>query len=64
MAAAATLLGWRLELSTGLAGHTLGAPEPALLAAVGDVLLMLAAFAMAACATSLVRPARAEAIRF
>ncbi len=55
VASAATLLGWRLELSTGLVDHTTNAPEAALLAAIGDVLLMLSCFAVAAGATALAK---------
>jgi EmrB/QacA subfamily drug resistance transporter len=54
VAAAASLLAWRIRLSTGVDGHTLGVPEHALLAAIADVMLMLAAFAaIAAGATQL-----------
>jgi EmrB/QacA subfamily drug resistance transporter len=55
VAAASTVLGWRLEMSTGLVDHTAGAPEAALLAATGDVLLMLAAFAVLAGLSALVK---------
>ena len=56
VAAASTVLGWRLEMSTGLMDHTANAPEAALLAAIGDVLLMLSAFAVLAGLTALVKP--------
>ncbi|MBV8400137.1 MAG: MFS transporter [Acetobacteraceae bacterium] len=59
VAAASALLAWRLESSTGLHGRTLAANEHALLAAVGDIMLMLAAFAlMAGVAASLGSPRR------
>jgi EmrB/QacA subfamily drug resistance transporter len=56
VASAATVLGWRLKLSAGMVDHTLGAPVPALLAAIGDVFLMLACFAVLAGTTALVKP--------
>jgi MFS family permease len=55
VAAASAVLSWRLSPSTGVAGRTLGVQEAALLAAVGDVLLMLAAFAAVAAGASLLR---------
>ena len=55
VAAASSLLAWRIRLSTGIDGHTLGVPEHALLAATGDVLLMLAAFAAIAGGATLLR---------
>jgi EmrB/QacA subfamily drug resistance transporter len=61
VAAASVLLSWRLSLSIGLVGRTEGAPPAALLAAIGDVLLMLAAFAVVAGAASLVGPGRRAA---
>jgi MFS family permease len=45
VAVASSVLGWRLELATGLHDRTLGAEQGALLAAVGDVLLALGALA-------------------
>src|SRR5262249_30092565 len=50
VAAASSLLAWRIRLSTGVDGHTLGVPEHALLAAIADVMLMLATFAAIAAA--------------
>jgi EmrB/QacA subfamily drug resistance transporter len=55
VAAASAVLSWRLSPSTGVTGRTLGVQEAALLAAVGDVLLMLAAFAAVAAGASLLR---------
>jgi hypothetical protein len=55
VAAASSVLAWRLDSATGINGHTLGVAEPALLAAVCDVLLMLAGFAIIAGAASLLR---------
>jgi EmrB/QacA subfamily drug resistance transporter len=56
VAAASSVLAWRLEAATGISGHTMGAAESALLAAVGDVLLMLVVFAIIAGTASLLRP--------
>lgn len=55
VAAASAMLSWRLSLATGVTGRTHGMPEAALLAAVGDVLLMLAVFATIAGGASLLR---------
>lgn len=55
VATASSVLGWRLEMATGLHERTLGAQEQALLAAVGDVLLALGTFAAIAGAATLVR---------
>jgi EmrB/QacA subfamily drug resistance transporter len=55
IAAAASLLGWRLERSTGLHERTIGADHAHLLAAVGDVALMLAGFALVAGLTVMLR---------
>ena len=55
VAAASSVLSWRLELTTGVGERTVGATEQALLAAVGDVLLMLAAFAVIAGTASQLR---------
>ena len=61
VATASALLAWRLELATGLHERTIGANEQALLAAVGDVMLLLAAYAaVAAVASSLRSGARAR----
>ena len=43
VAIASPVLGWRLEMATGVHQRTLGPQEQALLAAVGDVLLTLGA---------------------
>lgn len=59
VASASALLAWRLELATGLHESTIGADEHALLGATGDVLLLIAAFAViAAIACSLRDKAR------
>jgi EmrB/QacA subfamily drug resistance transporter len=55
VASASSLLAWRLELATGLHERTVEAREDALLAAVGDVMLMLAAFAVLAAIACSVR---------
>jgi Major Facilitator Superfamily len=55
VAAASSLLAWRLEMATGVAERTIGVAKPALLAAVGDVMLMLATFAIIAGAASMLR---------
>ena len=61
VAAASTLLAWRLERATGVRGRTVAVSESDLLGAVGDVLLMLAAFAVIAGAATLARqPAAAS----
>lgn len=57
VAAAAGLLSWRLGMTTGHVGDTLGAPIPALLMASRDVLAMFCAFALVAGVLSWVRPA-------
>jgi EmrB/QacA subfamily drug resistance transporter len=62
VAAASTVLSWRLAESSAALGRTVGLPEAALLAAVGDVLTMVAAFALIAGAASLVR-ARPAGVR-
>jgi MFS family permease len=56
IAAASSLLAWRLAARTGHAAPTTLAAPGALLSASHDVLLLLAAFAAAACAISLIRP--------
>ena len=58
VAAASTLLAWRIRFSTGVDGHTLGVPEHALLAAIADVMLMLATFAAIAGGATLLRARR------
>ncbi len=55
VAAASSVLSWRLQLATGVGEHTVAASEQALLAAIGDVLLMLAAFAVIAATASQLR---------
>jgi MFS family permease len=55
VAAAASVLGWRLELGIGPYRNTTTAPEAALLAATGSVLLMLAVFAALGGAAALIR---------
>jgi len=55
VAAASSLLAWRIRLSTGVDGHTLGVPEHALLAAIAEVMLMLATFAAIAGAATQLR---------
>jgi hypothetical protein len=55
IASASTLLSWRLEHSTGTIGQTVAVSESALLGAVGDVLLMLAIFAVTAGAAAQAR---------
>jgi hypothetical protein len=55
VAAASTLLAWRLELATGVHGRTVAASEQALLGAVQHVMLLLAAFAVIAGITSSLR---------
>jgi EmrB/QacA subfamily drug resistance transporter len=54
VAGASALLAWRLERATGLHERTVGANEQALLNAAGDVMLLMAAYAViAAIAASL-----------
>jgi hypothetical protein len=61
VAAASTLLSWRLAQATGVRGRTVTVSESDLLDAVGDVFLMLAAFAVIAGAATLARqPAAAS----
>ncbi|MGH1591451.1 MFS transporter [Methylobacterium phyllosphaerae] len=48
VAAASALLAWRVELATGVHGRTMGVSEQALLRAASDVMILLAALAMAA----------------
>ena len=63
VAAASATLAWRLELTTGAQGRTTGLPEAALLAAVSDVLVLLAVAAAICAATALVRQPVAEPLR-
>ncbi|HTW29715.1 MAG TPA: MFS transporter [Acetobacteraceae bacterium] len=58
VAAASTVLGWRLELATGLHERTMASAPSALLAAVGDVMLLLAACAVLAAAAASLRAGR------
>jgi EmrB/QacA subfamily drug resistance transporter len=62
VAAASTVLSWGLKAATGVEGRTAQAPEGALLAAVGGVLMMLAVFGAICAAAAAVRgkPERAE----
>jgi MFS family permease len=55
VAAAATILSARLETATGIHERTVNASEAALLAAVGDALLMLAAFAALGAVMAIIR---------
>jgi EmrB/QacA subfamily drug resistance transporter len=52
VAGASALLSWRLELATGLHESTIAAEEHALLGAAGDVLLLMAVYAVVAGAAS------------
>ncbi len=55
VASATALLAWRVARSTGLHETTIAADEHALLAAVGDVMLLIAAFAIIAAIASSLR---------
>jgi EmrB/QacA subfamily drug resistance transporter len=55
VAAASTVLSWRLEAATGIHARTANAPEAALLVAVGAALVMLAALAALGAAMAMVR---------
>jgi hypothetical protein len=55
VAGASALLAWRLERSTGLHERTIGANEQALLNATGDVMLLMAAYAVIAAIASSLR---------
>jgi len=48
VASASALLAWRLERATGVHESTIAANERALLDATGDVMLLIAAFAVIA----------------
>ena len=64
VACASAVLSWRLAAATGIGDRTLTASEDALLAAVKDGLLLLAAFATIAGVTSVLRaPPRAPAVK-
>jgi hypothetical protein len=55
VAGASALLAWRLERATGLHERTIGASEQALLDAAGDVMLLMAAYAVIAAIASSLR---------
>ena len=55
VAAASAMLSWRLEATAQAHGRTAGASEPALLAAVGAALIMLAAFAALGAVMAVIR---------
>ena len=63
VAGASALLAWRLERATGLHERTLGANEQALLSAVGDVMLLMAAYAVLAAIASSLRDQPAPALK-
>ncbi|MGA7197578.1 DHA2 family efflux MFS transporter permease subunit [Roseiarcus sp.] len=55
VAASSAVLAWGLETTTGMHERTAGAPEAALLAAVGDVLVLLAVFGALGGAMAIIR---------
>jgi MFS family permease len=55
IAASSVVLAWGLESATGVHERTTGAPEAALLAAAGDVLVLLALFGALGAAMALIR---------
>ncbi|HME85778.1 MAG TPA: MFS transporter [Roseiarcus sp.] len=55
VAASSAVLAWGLESATGVHEQTAGAPEAALLAAVGDVLVLLALFGALGAAMAVIR---------
>ena len=61
VASASALLAWRLERATGLHERTVGADERALLDAAGDVMLLIAAFAVLAAIACSLRDKTCEA---
>jgi hypothetical protein len=64
VACASAVLSWRLAAATGIGDRTLAASEDALLAAASDGLLLLAAFAVIAGVTSVLRvPPHALALK-
>ena len=64
VACASAVLSWRLAAATGIGDRTLAISEDALLAGVKDGLVLLAAFALTAGVTSVLRtPPRAPAVR-
>jgi MFS family permease len=58
VASASAVLSWRIGPAGGGAARTVGVPEPVLLAAVDDALVLLGAFALVAGAASLLRSRR------
>lgn len=62
VAGASALLGWRLELATGVHESTIGANEHALLDAAGDVMLLVAAYAVIAAIASSLKDKEVEVI--
>jgi MFS family permease len=64
VACASAVLSWRLAAATGIGDRTLAVSEDALLAGVKDGLVLLAAFALTAGITSVLRaPPRAPAVK-
>jgi EmrB/QacA subfamily drug resistance transporter len=64
VACASAVLSWRLDALAGTGDNTMGAPDQALLQAVGNGLLVLIAFAAVATVASLLRgPPRAAAVQ-
>jgi hypothetical protein len=57
VAASSAVLAWGLESASGIHEQTANAPEAALLAAVGDVLLLLALFGALGAALAVIRNA-------
>ena len=55
IAASSAVLAWGLESATGVHERSAGAPETALLAAAGDVLILLALFGALGAAMALIR---------
>lgn len=62
VAGASALLAWRLELATGVHESTIGANEHALLDATGDVMLLVAAYAVIAAIASSLKDKEVEVI--
>src|SRR2546426_1498654 len=60
VAAASSLLAWRLAVLTGSGHNTLHAAAQELLSASGDVIILLGSFVIIASAMSLVRPSSAR----
>jgi len=64
VACASAVLSWRLAVATGIGDRTLAVSEDALLGGVKDGLLLLAAFAVTAGVTSVLRaPPRDPAVK-